>query len=248
MPFDLDEVADKLKRHIDQQAAASMPDTLRMTVADNSARAANGWVLCNLEGKTVRCIVPGHLAAEVGEILLAYPPNDPTRSYTAIGSLNAGDGTISYVPRLVEQGTFAGIHVHDNSVAQTIPTGATYTKLTPWSGNDGSRNCTPDAANDKITITHTGHYLVNGSFSFDSGTANVEFRVAVFLDGDEIDPIHWVRKVGNANDIGAASLSGILDVTGAGLDMDVRVRHDNGGNVDMTIVYGNLSAVYVGET
>ena len=58
--------------------------------------------------------------------------------------------------RLRYTGTYAEIHVHDASAAQSIPTGTTYTKLTCYTDNGESSNCTADAANDKITITKMG--------------------------------------------------------------------------------------------
>lgn len=144
-------------------------------------------------------------------------------------------------------GIFGGIHVHDNAVSQTVATGAGYTKLTCYSDNDPSSSMTPDAANNKITITSTGYYLVNCSLNFADDTNNVEWRIAPFLDGVEVDSIHIVRKIGTAGDVGSASFSGILTVNSVPVDLDVRARHDDLGSVDITVEYSNLSLVFVGE-
>jgi len=152
------------------------------------------------------------------------------------------DGHITY------DGCFAGIHVHDASTAQSIANGATYVKLTAFTDNDGSSNCTADAANDKITITKTGYYRVEGSFSFSSGTANVEWFGSLFAGGVEINSVHWTRKVGTAGDVGNAGFTGIIDITTANTDVDIRLRHDNAGSVDITVSYANLNVTYVGET
>lgn len=136
--------------------------------------------------------------------------------------------------------TFAGIHVHDASTAQSIATGATYTKLTAFTDNSASLNCTADVANDKITITKTGYYLILGSFNFSSGTANVVWRVAPFLNGVELDEIHVNRKTGAAGDVGSASFCGVYSVSTANLDIDCRARHDNGSAVNLTITYANF--------
>ena len=147
-----------------------------------------------------------------------------------------------------QDGIFAEIHVHDGSTAQSIPTGTTYTKSTAFVDNGESSNCTADATNDKITITKTGRYLVSGQVSFSSGTANVTWFGTVFLNGVEQDKVHFTDKVGAAGDIDSASFTGIIDVTTANWDLDMRVRHDNGGSVNLTISYANLNVTYLGET
>ena len=111
------------------------------------------------------------------------------------------------------------------------------------SGN--ASNCTADATNDKITITKAGKYRVVGTFSF-SGTANSNWRIALFNDGTEEACVHLARKLGAGGDVGSASFSGII-VAGANKDIDVRARHDSVGNQDITMQYSNLSVVYIGE-
>ena len=146
------------------------------------------------------------------------------------------------------EGIFAEIHVHDGSTAQSIATGAGYVKLTGFAHDGDSANCTPDVANDKITITKAGKYFVVGSFSFTSGSVNTTFFCAPFLNGVEQDQIHWNRKVATTGDVGAAPFSGIIDVTTAPWDLDVRIRHNQGGSVDFTPVYMNLTVFYLGDT
>lgn len=150
--------------------------------------------------------------------------------------------------RLTEQGTYAEIHTHDASTAQSIPTGSTYTKLTGYTDNGLSSNCTADVANDKITITKAGIYRVDGSFNFVSGTANVTWRIAPFLNGVEQDNIHCKRKSATSTDSGSASFTGFIDVTSVPWDLDVRIRHDNGGSVNFTPEYMNINVSYLGET
>jgi len=150
--------------------------------------------------------------------------------------------------RIIEDGTYADIYVSDGSVAQSIPTGATYTKLTAFTNNGPSVNCTADVANDKITITKAGFYIVNCSINGRSGTANVTFIFAAFLNSVEQDQVHCHRKFGSAGDNGSSSMSGIIDVTTVPWDLDVRARHDSGGSVDFTSTYMNLCVSYLGET
>lgn len=158
-------------------------------------------------------------------------------------------GSAIYAGDLKHIGTFANIHVHDEGATpQDIPAGATYTKCTGFDDNGQSSNCTADAANDKITITRAGRYLVNHNSSFTGDTNNVTYFAAAFLGGAEKNDLHCVRKLGTAGDVGSMSFCGIIDVTSVPVDLDVRVRHDNVGTVEYTIEYGGLTVNYLGET
>jgi len=165
-----------------------------------------------------------------------------------INPKEVGTGDLNILGRITHEGTFAEIHVHDNSTSQSIATGATYTKSTAFDSNGFSSNCTPDQANDKITITKAGIYRVEGAFSFSSGTANVEVFGSAFLNGVEQDQVHWTRQIATAGDVGNANFTGLIDVTTVPWDLDFRMRHDNGSAVDMTISYANLNVTYLGET
>ena len=147
--------------------------------------------------------------------------------------------------RLTYPGIFGGIYVHDAAAVQAIPNGVTYTKLTCYVGNGPSSDVTPDAANDKITLTVAGYYLVNCSLNFSAGNNKI-FRMAPFLGGVEQDAIHIVRKIGTAGDVGSASFSGILTVAAVPVDLDVRARHDDAAPINITMAYSNLSVHYVG--
>jgi hypothetical protein len=134
---------------------------------------------------------------------------------------------------------YGGIHVHDNSVSQSIPNGAGYEKIINFADNDPSNNTTPDATNDQITIGISGVYKLDSSFSFSSGTANVIWQIAFFLDGVEVDSIHLERKTSSSGDVGSASCSGLLQIN-AGQVIDIRASHDNGSAVNFTGRYMNF--------
>lgn len=143
---------------------------------------------------------------------------------------------------------FAEIYVADGSTAQAIATGATYTKLTGFATNGQANNCTADAANDKIVVTKAGKYLVNCSINASSGTNNVTFKFSIFLNGAELSNCHCHRKYSVAGDYGSSSITGIIDVTTANWEVDVRARHDDGGAVNFTPTYMNMNITYLGET
>lgn len=141
---------------------------------------------------------------------------------------------------------YASIHVHDASAAQNVATGATYTKMTCFTDDGDDLNATSDAANDKIIITEPGVYRAVCSISWTSGTNSVTFFGSLFVDGTENDALHVTRKIGTAGDVGSATISGLLTVATVPVDIDLRMRHDNGGTVAATISYSNLSINKIG--
>jgi hypothetical protein len=144
---------------------------------------------------------------------------------------------------------YGEMYVDNGTTAQSIPTGAGYTKLTGFATNGEFDNSavTADVANDKIIIKKSGKYLVTGSTSFTSGTNSVVFRAALFAGGTEKNNVHWARKVGTGSDVGSAAFTGIIDVdvSGGNVDVDVRIRHDQAGNIDFTPMYMNLTITEV---
>jgi len=141
--------------------------------------------------------------------------------------------------------SYAEIYVNDSTAAQAIPDSTNYTKITLWESNGLSKRCIAASSSDKITITKNGIYMVNGSFSIESGTVNVVVRCAAFLGGVEQDNIHYKRKIATANDAGSASFSGLISVTSAPQDIDVRMRHDTGAPVNIIFDYASLNIISV---
>jgi hypothetical protein len=173
---------------------------------------------------------------------------DTTTGYVGIGTATPSV-ELEVVGRVIEDGTYGNIHVHTaTAAAQSIPTGTTYTKSTGFSDNGLSSNMTADATNDKLTITKAGVYSVYHNSSFSSGTANVIWWGALFLGGVEQNQCHWQRKTSSSGDVGSAGQSCLIDVTSVPADLDLRVRHDNGGSINYTMDYAGITATYEGET
>lgn len=231
-----------------QSISSISPDNGQFIVGDGS-----GWV--GESGATARASMGVSIGADVQAFASVLDDLSALGAPTAAGQVivATGAGVFAYFTNpgasaFTYNNTFAEIHLHDESTAVTVATGTTYTKIDLWTDNGESNDATPDQANDKITITRSGRYLVMGSLSGYSDTANVTFKISAFLDGTEQDNVHCERKFANANDIGSMSLSGIIDVTSAPLDLDLRARHDNGAGVDLTLTYANLSILRVAGT
>ena len=156
--------------------------------------------------------------------------------------------TINCESYILQQGIFGEIYCADASAAQSIATGTTYTKLTGFTANGQSANCTNDVANDKITITKTGRYLVGFSVNGTAGTANLTWRIAAFLNGTEQDQVHTKRNIKNSSEAGSMSGTGFIDVTTVPWDLDLRARHSGVSDADFVPEYMNLNCVYVGST
>ena len=174
-------------------------------------------------------------------------------THNALAGLQGGVATEYYHLDSAEhtaavQGVFAEIHCHDAAAAQSIASGATYTKVTAFTDNGFAANCTPDQANDKITITVPGIYRVEGSFSFIGDSNAVNWKGSPFLNGVEQDNVHWQRKVGTGTDLGNASFTGFIDVPTVPVDLDFRMAHDNGTAENVTISYGNINTQRIGTT
>lgn len=142
--------------------------------------------------------------------------------------------------------TYGGIHVHDGSTAQSIPNGTSYTKLTGFTDDSLSNDCTPDYANDQITITRAGNYRICFSLSFTCGTNNVLWKIAAFKDTTEIDTVHAQSKIGTAGDSQNISCCEFAALT-AGQVVSLRARQDQAGAVNFTPVYMTLILERLGD-
>jgi hypothetical protein len=145
-------------------------------------------------------------------------------------------------------GVFAEIYTDDSSVTQTIATGTTPTKVTNFLTNGDSSHCTADQANNKITLTKTGEYKISITTSYTStvtGGGDNWFG-SIFVDGVELNDIHFERKITNGGDHGTSSATGFYECTSGPVDVDFRVQHDDGGSLDITKTYMNLNVFRVG--
>ncbi len=126
-----------------------------------------------------------------------------------------------------------------NSSVQTVPNRTTYTKVTCFDISRSSYGCLTDISNYRIKILKTGYYEISSCFSTKASTAGVTFTTAYFIDDVEVPNIHTIRRWINANDHSSAAMSCYVYIL-ENQYLDVRAKHDSGGNVDITVTYGNL--------
>lgn len=178
-------------------------------------------------------------------IIPAMPTTDPAVDgalWDDLGDVRISTGTAT------KNYCFAGIYVYGGSTAQSIPTGATYTKITAFTTNGASLNCTADAANDKVTITTTGYYRIESNISYITDTAGITVNFAAFSGGTEKQEIHIKSQIGAANFVENVTMSGIIDITSVPVDIDLRAIHNQVGAVNFTVNHSNLSVHKIAPT
>jgi hypothetical protein len=123
---------------------------------------------------------------------------------------------------------YGAIYTQDGSATQALTLGE-LDKLLLFTHNGISKNTTPDYENNQIVVENPGDYEISGSFSFSFSVGNMLLEIHPAKNGTEIDPgIH--RKIGAANDVGAASFC-ILETLSAEDIISVVVEPSASGDI-----------------
>lgn len=135
---------------------------------------------------------------------------------------------------------YAELFVNENSDAVAIPQGTTFTRIILHNATvGGCRGCTVDLENGTITVHKGGKYLVNCSFSSRLGTSTVMWDTAVFVNNEEQLDLHMRRKFSTAGYVFNVALTGIVSLN-AGDVVDIRVKHDIAGSVNIINEYASI--------
>ena len=168
----------------------------------------------------------GNKQAVRDELLVTYTADDPDTSSvrgTTVGQLPAqaaapktgdkflienSDGRNKKVDAslVINIHAYAGLLLTDGSTAQTLDT--TAVKLTGFTADMASANCTPAHATDDITIIEPGVYAVTMQISF-IGNLNETYTFEARIDG-AVTGIKLARKIGTGTDVGSGSLTGLI--------------------------------------
>ncbi|MCP4899951.1 MAG: hypothetical protein GY906_23530 [bacterium] len=157
-------------------------------------------------------------------------------------SLDVYDGTAAAWKR-IGPADYGEIYVTAGGDTQDFPTAGSYVKLDQFTVNGPSRNATPDHTNDIITVDNVGIYLVSFQTSF-SGTLNSTWTIKVYWNGVAQEQVRCTRKLGTGGDVGACGSTGIVIVTTAATDFDLRATADSNGD-DLVLVDGQLTVTRV---
>jgi hypothetical protein len=144
---------------------------------------------------------------------------------------------------------FAEIYVEGSSATISLDADLADVKITQFTTNGESNNCTADATNDKITFTKTGKYLVLASIvaKIDAGSTTV-LEVTGYLNGVAQTNIHSHRSMATAAAEGSMSINGIIDVTTVDWDLDLRANVSDSTARDVTFQDITLSVIQIGGT
>lgn len=137
--------------------------------------------------------------------------------------------------------------IYTTSGAGTQTPGTSYVKLTQWGSNGASYLATADQANNKITLTQTGFYLVlfQVSASSDTGTPEVDFRA--YWNSVAQTQCTCRVEAGGIGELVSTSFVGIVDVTTASTDLEIYTQTDNAA-ASVDIEEAQLVAVRLGPT
>lgn len=136
---------------------------------------------------------------------------------------------------------YGEMYLNDNTVGQDIPTGTTYTKLCPVDATLGeSKNCTIDNVNCNMVVQVAGLYNISFTASSKVDINQVTLRTTIFKNDIELDNIHSKRVIKIASEESTTHIEGYSRCE-VGDFLDIRVRHDNAGTVNLTNEYGNFN-------
>jgi hypothetical protein len=109
--------------------------------------------------------------------------------------------------------------------------GTSFVNITQWLSNGLSNGpITPDAANNKITLSAVGKYLVLFQCSF-QGTSASLVTLQVELNGVDQTQISCERRLATGTDTGSASAFGCVETTTDDEDLEVHVKCSGGAHV-----------------
>ena len=138
------------------------------------------------------------------------------------------------------------MHCHDTSHAQSIPAGATYTKLTHHTSTETAQNITSIAdvgVNNEFIIIIPGWYRIVATSSSYIASPNITFRFALFVNETEYDQIHSESKF-PPGDRRTGLIQGVIYCS-AGDKISIRARHDKITAENLIVTYANFNMEYI---
>jgi hypothetical protein len=145
---------------------------------------------------------------------------------------------MSYIPP-----AYASIYVAGAAITMDPADFTAYTQLTGFTALGPSYNCSGDFANNKISVSLLGDYLVNCGLSF-SGTPSSTFTVKPYYVGLPAPGIQSAQRVSAVGDTSFIACNGLVACTGIG-DITVYAAGDGAGDT-MLIKDLILTAAKVG--
>lgn len=180
-------------------------------------------------------------------------PNIKVTDLPAVSSVS-GDETVMLVQGGVSKKAtlkqlqvgrdYGELYIIDGSTAQSIGNGATPIKVTLFNTAAGvnglASGIVPDKAASQLVIARPGRYRVAYSISYRCGTNNVTWESYIYANAVRQPQTGAMSKIATGADTQCITGLGIMDI-GAGQAIDLRMYHDNGGAVNLTIEHASIS-------
>jgi len=137
--------------------------------------------------------------------------------------------------------SFGVIIVRGGAIAETAD--ATPRKTTAWNAAGISRQMICSHVTNDIECVRGGVYSVTFTGSF-SGSKHKNFHLAIYVEGVDTN-FHTDRTLGNSNEIGSCSVSGIIRCA-RGEKISVYYWSTDGGT-ELTMTEATLTAFWIGD-
>ena len=135
--------------------------------------------------------------------------------------------------------SYGEISVRNGATAQAL-SAATWTKLTAFTTDGLSKGTTVSHANDKITVTDAGIYLVSMACSYFMNVA-ATVDLAIYWDGSGTTAQSCVTTLGNW--CASTNLEAVVDVTTGSTDFEVYAYSAGAGNI--TVKHATLNCMRI---
>jgi hypothetical protein len=143
--------------------------------------------------------------------------------------------------------TLDAAQIYATGAAGTQTPNTSYALMTQWASNGAALGgATADQANNKITVTNDGVYLVFYSCSFTGSDGSV-VNAAVFWNAVEQTQTTAEIELDTGADAAIVTGAGLVDVTTGSTDFDLRVKCDGAADV-FDLLEGSMVVVRIGNT
>ncbi len=173
-------------------------------------------------------------------------PSEITEDFNRLaGMVDAVSDTLAPVVSDTES-AYAEIYVAANTTAVSVAASASFVVLVPPGEVSGrAHNFTINTSAGTVTSELTGLYYVSATFSSKLGTADVVWDTAVFVNDEEAENLHMRRRFSTAGYTFNVCICGLVVLAEDDV-LDVRVKHNNAGAVNITTEYANISLYRIG--
>jgi hypothetical protein len=138
----------------------------------------------------------------------------------------------------LEEPAYGTLYVQNETPTAQTGIGTSFTTVTGFEGEGESNGVTLSAANDNITVSSDGVYMIGAQTSF-SGSNNVTYTMRIYVNGTG-QIACFRRKLGASGDVGSASIAFTPLVLSANDVIDLRVKADSAGQ-NISMYSGQLS-------